>query len=319
MYKTPPKSGLSIPARNSPTRHSDTDINKICQNDDLLLEFTSNSSQRAKRRRQPSKEKSADEMTDFRDEMRNLIKEMMAAQNSRLDKLESHILEISKQYTNIESTNAGIEKSMTCMSNQLTSLEAKITDLEKERGSVAMQLSKIDEKIDFLENSLVKSCIELRNLPKNPRETKENLYAMVQHLSKTLSIDLQSSDIRDVVRQPSKKEFKNSSVSVEFSNTLIKSRFLKAAKEYNSRFPTAKLNLTHVGLGDHQSPLYVADQLTSKAKKLFYVTRNFAKSHNFKYCWTANGRIMLRKDNDSSYIIIKSELQLQQLAQPSLT
>nr|XP_034832267.1 uncharacterized protein LOC117989073 [Maniola hyperantus] len=299
--------------KNSPTRHSDTDIRKLCDSE-LLPEFTAKS-QRAKRRRHPSDEDFTDELAVFKDEIRDLIRDLLSTQNSRLDKLESHILEIRKQYSYIENSNKEIEKSMTFMSNQLTSLEAKITCLEKEKASVAIHMSEIDEKIDILDHSIMKTCIELRNIPKNPRETKENLYEMVQQLSKTLNIDLQSSDIRDVVRQPSKKEYKTSSVSVEFSNTLIKSQFLKSSKVFNNQNPSAKLNSSHVGLCDPKVPLYVAEKLTTKARRLFFVTRNFAKSHNFKYCWTANGRIMIRKDSESAYTIIKNEPQLQQLAQ----
>lgn len=307
MYKTPPKSAKL----SSPSHHSDTDIQKLCQEELLLPDFSKNASNRAKRRR-PSNEEITDELAVFKEEMRDLIRQLFSTQNSRLDKLENHFIEIKKQYSHIETTNNEIEKSMTSLCNQLTSLESKITCLEQEKGSVAIQLSTLEEKIDSLDRNLIKTCIELRNVPKKQRETKSDLFTMVTQLSETLNIKLQATEIRDVVRLPSKKEF--SSVKVEFQNTLTKFQFLKSAKAYNNKNSSAKLNSVHVGFKDPKSPLYVAEHLSAKANRLFFVSRNFAKSHNFAYCWTANGRIMLRKDNESAYILVKNESQLQELA-----
>lgn len=68
---------------------------------------------------------------------------------------------------------------------------------------------------------------------------------------------------------------------IEFSITLIKTHFLKYAKEFNRQNQLGKLNTTHIGLLDLKSPIYVAEHLTHQARRLFFAARNFAKMNNF--------------------------------------
>lgn len=61
------------------------------------------------------------------------------------------------------------------------------------------------------------------------------LYNALLELSKQLEIKLQVSDIRDVSRQPSMKKSTNSTLTVEFTNTLTKATFLSAIKDHKQR------------------------------------------------------------------------------------
>lgn len=318
MYKTPPKSSTQT----TPSR-SESDITKLCADEALLSTKTQeNITQRAKRRRQsPNKsdtESFADEFTIFKNEitsiMKNMINDLMLSQNSRMDKIENHILEIKSQYKQIEEKIGEIDKSMTNVSDQLTSLESKITGLETDRVAMDKKITFLEEKLDHFERSSIKTCVEIRNVPKVPNENKNSLYNKIKTLSKTLEIELQSSDIRDISRLPSKKDSKTSNVTVEFSNTLLRHNFLDSAKLFNKNNVNGKLNSTHLGFDSLTNcPIYIAEQLTTYAKKLFFNTRSFAKTNQYTYCWVSNGRIMLRKSTDSPHIIVKNEQQLNDL------
>lgn len=303
MYKTPPKTPSQYPSR------SESDLRKLHAVEDLEVNIT----QRAKRRCL-SEEVSGGELDLFKNEFKQMIHDMFTTQNCRLDKLENHIMEIKNHYTEIRSTNTELEKAMTVISDQLQSLEDKIITLEKERGSMTVKLSTLEEKIESFDRSLIKTSIELRNVPKRVNETKTMLYDVVTHLSNHLGIETDLTSVRDVARQPSKKENTTSSLTVEFSNTLTKTRFLTAVKDYNKKNPKGKVNSSHLNIKTAQiTPIYIAEQLTSYSKRLFYLSRNFAKSHNYNFCWTSGGRVLLKKDSDSQSFVIKNEEQLRQL------
>lgn len=305
MFKTPPKT----PPNQHPSR-SETDLQKLQVDENLHGNIT----KRAKRRCL-SEEVMQDDMEIFKNEIKKMISEMIITQNSRLDKLESHIIEIKNHYTEIKATNIELEKSMTTMSDQLLSLELKITGLEKERSTMASKLSTLEEKVESFDRNLIKTSVELRNVPKRIDETKSMLYDMILHLSHHLGTATEPITIRDVIRQPSKKENTTSSVTVEFSNTLMKTKFLTAVKEFNKQNPKDKVNSTHLNIATAQvTPIYITEQLTSNTKRLFYLTRNYAKSHGYTYCWTSNGRVLLKKNSESHSIVIKNEQYLQQLS-----
>lgn len=310
--RTPPNQH-HIPSR------SESDISKLFTKDDQSTNVNiTNITQRTKRRCPSVEENINDNLADFKNEIRDMIQTMVCLQSSRLDKLENHILEIKNSNSNIEVTNSEIEKSMSSLSDQLTSLETKIINLEKERNSMAIKLTTLEEKVESYERSLVKTCVELRNVPKRSNESKKMLYDTLLELSKHLVVNIQVSDIRDVLRQPSKKENQNSTLTVEFTNTLVKSNFLSAVKEHNKRNPNNKLNSTHLGIAAPKTPTYVAEQLTTNSKRLFYLARNYSKVNQYAFCWTADGRILMKKTPDSPSIVIRSELQLKNLSVPHI-
>lgn len=316
MYKSPPQSSLQT----TPSR-SESDVQKLCQEEGLSPEHIT---QRGNKRRRPMKDGSYMDRfedkflglkNDIKSDLKDLINELISSQNTRMDKFEEHILEIKSQYSSIEATNQEIEKSMTAVSDQLISLETKIASLEIERNSMARKLVTLEERLDNIDRNCIKTCIEVRNVPKCQKETKSTLYTLVQSLSKQLEANIQPADIRDVSRLPSRKESKTSNITIEFTNTLQKSNFLLAAKQFNINHSTDKINSTHLGLNGPKTPIYIAEQLTPLTKKLFYEARNFAKLNRFAFCWTSNGRVMLKKTVDGQYIIIKNEQQLLQMSQ----
>ena len=322
MYKTPPKSTTlqATPSRSEP------DIQKLGEEESLLLDLSPEYiTQRGKKRLRSTKDGSYMDRfedkflglkNDIKSDLKDLINELISSQNSRMDKFEEHILEIKSHYTSIEATNQEIEKSMTAVTSQLISLETKIANLEIERNTMARKLITLEEKLDNIDRNCIKTCIEVRNVPKCQKETKSTLFTLVQKLSKQLEANISLSDIRDVSRLPSKKESKSSNISIEFSNTLQKSNFLLAAKQFNTNHPSDKVNSTHLGFDGPKAPIYIAEQLTPLTKKLFYEARNFAKLNGFAFCWTSNGRVMLKKTVDGQYFIIKNEQQLLQMSQP---
>lgn len=305
MNKTPPKT-----PPNQYSSRSESDIRKLHANEDSEGSIT----QRAKRRCL-SDEVTSGNLDMFKNEIKKMINEMICTQSTRLDKLEGHIKEIKNHYTEIKVTNTDLEKAMTAVSDQLQSLESKIMGLENQRGSMAIQLATLENKLEVLDHNLIKTSVELRNVPKRQNETKSMLYETISHLTKHLGLDTESGSIRDIIRLPSKKENLTSSLSVEFCNTLTKTNFLAAVKDYNKRNPSDKIKSTHLNLKSApETPIYITELLTANSKRLFYLSRNHAKEYQYNYCWTSNGRVMLKKDPDSQTIVVRSEEQLKQLA-----
>lgn len=301
---------------------SETEINVLGEDGEAILtsEITEYNTQRAKRRcPTSSSEKSTEIETSQFQEIKAMIQQFMSTQNNRLDKLENHIMEIKAQNVKIESSNLEIERSVNFMGDQLSVLENKITTIEKERQKLVFQVATLETKQQLFERNLAKTSIEMRNTPKIPYENKENLFSMVMSLAKNLNMELQFSDIRDVYRLPSKKDSITSSVIIEFTNTLMKSRLLNKIKDYNSRNTTNKLNSTHIGLKVPKTAIYVCELLTQDAKKLYYQARTFAKNQHYEFCWTSEGQILLRQAKNSPYIVVKNEAQLTGLIPPNVS
>lgn len=238
------------------------------------------------------------------------ILQLITRQNSRLDDLEGHIREIKSQSSAIQSTNSDIVKSVDHVTQQLTLMQLKIDGLETKRQDMCTQVHKLENKIDYLEKSTVKTSVEIRQVPKQAKENKEGLYKVLQNLTSSLGLSLGINEIRDVYRQPSKVADTKSTIVVEFSNTLKKSNFLNSARIRNK---STRLSTKDLGIGGVDDPIYISEHLTSKSRHLYFHGREVAKSCQLAFCWTSNGQVLIREEEGSAPVVVKSEEQLEEI------
>lgn len=277
--------------------------------------FIRQTTQRTKRPRSKcfSDDDSCSDLSTFKEDLLSSIKSMMASQSTRLDQLENRMKAIQNQNTNIQSTNKDIEKAMNHLSEDIRNMECKLTSLEEERHVLDQQILSMENKLENLEIASIKTCIELRNVPKISKEKKADLYDYIHTLCDTIQLPIQKSDIRDVQRLPSKKEQAHSSISVELMSTLTKSLFLEAVKKYNKNHPTDNINTAHLGLSAPKKQIFISELLTPKMKRLLFLARDFSKTYNYTFVWPSNGRIYIRKEEGKPYIMLRKEAHLTEL------
>lgn len=97
-----------------------------------------------------------------------------------------------------------LKSSLEVMSNKYDEFVQKIYTLEKERKEDKILIKELEEKFEVSERKSRGSGIEIRNIPKQNGETKENLLNEIMQLGKTLSVSIDYSNIRDIYRLKSK-------------------------------------------------------------------------------------------------------------------
>ncbi|CAH2107944.1 unnamed protein product [Euphydryas editha] len=144
---------------------------------------------------------------------------------------------------------------------------------------------------------------------------------MVLCLSNAIDCDIKKTGIRDIYRvqkerERDKKVVKNNGsipIIVETSSTILKADVLKQSKSFHIK-NKQKLCAKHLELKKNEEvPIYVSEQLTAKAARLFFLARDLSKSRTYKFCWTSYGWVYVRKDEQFPIIAIKSEAQVQRL------
>lgn len=309
MFKGVGKTNRTPPVedKNSGMSASDTDFGSKASSEDLTKATR-------KRTKRIAGENHGDDFSCFQAELRDMFTAFTSNYSSRLDKIEKSIAsQIKTQTEDLRDTYLGIEKSIDYMSGQLASLDSKILIFEEQRKEMATSIVRIDDKIESVQRELTKTCIEIRGVPKKQKETKHELYELVQNAFKLAQQEFSPISVRDVFRLPSKQEQTVSTVVVELSNTLIKTEFLDGIKKYTRSHPRDPLQSSVLGLKETKSVIYISDHLTPKMRRLHYLAREFVKTEGFAFCWTTNGRVFIRKQEGHPYINIKSEDQLASL------
>lgn len=253
------------------------------------------------------KRKRDDDITTQFEEFKEEMKKLIAATTAQVQKIAPALSEIQK-------SNQNIENSLALLTAQNEEYKKKIENLEAQRQEDRQYISILEEKIEDMQKGLRKSNFEIKNVPRKEKETKEDLVDMVVTLSKNIGCEFNKTDIKDIYRVRGKREdVRNTPIIVETASTLIKNDVLKMSKAFNIKHKT-KLCAKHLGFRTSEdTPVFVSENLTARASRLHFLARDFVKTKAYKYCWTAYGKVYVRKDETSPVVNIKNELQIQQL------
>lgn len=251
-----------------------------------------------------------DEFSSFKKEIKDMIKSLFSEQQKELKKITSVQSEIKESNTNIES-------SLAFLSAQNEDLRNKIEQFEVELKREREQITILEDKIEDLQREQRKANIEIKNMPKQPTESKDDLIHMVVCLSKSLNSGLKKEDIKDIYRLKGRRDVNkpNTPIIVELSSAILKNDIIKSGKIFNIK-NKEKLRAKHLGANrDEETAVFLSEQLTTKGARLHFVARDLAKSKGYKFCWTAYGRVYIRKDENSPVIVVRNESQIQSLMQ----
>ena len=241
------------------------------------------------------------------EELKATIMSWKADQDAILKQLVSDVAQLKTQNQTIKDSNAEIIKSMHFMNTAYEDVKLKMQVLEKEKNILKDCILGLEKKLQDLQFMSRNSSIEIRNIPVGDNESIPELTSVVTRISSALKLDITSNDLRDVYRLPGKRGV-NRSIVAEFSTVNKKTTFLSSVVNFNKNRSTVdKLNTETIGMPGKRQPVYVAEYLPPSARRIFYLARNYSKENGYKFCWTSNGNIFIRKEVGDKQILIKSE------------
>lgn len=112
------------------------------------------------------------------------------------------------------------------------------------------------------------------------------------------------------ISRVSTKDKNNKPLIVEMNTVQSKTENFN---NYNETHRNTPLGTSNLGFAGNDTPVYASDYITPQAAKLYYLARYLNRHYNYKYCWARHGKIYVKKHDDSSAILLKSEVQVDAL------
>ena len=315
VRRSPPK---------TPQSRSESDITTALLQNDYV---NTNRSKRPREANSPQSEtrltsKSLqEELAAWKTEQNDNMSKFLVEQTSIMSKLASDISDIKTQNAQIQSSNAEIRKSniemiqsIEFMNRRFEDMKKEVEDLRRERQEQHHYIQRLEQKNSDLQRMSRGSGLELRNIPLENTENIDSLTKTVCNIGELVGLCIVESDFRDIYRLPGKPSASNTSrpIIAEFNTVKTKQALMSAIRSYNKgKGKENKLNTKLLGMPGERKPVYVEEQISAGTKKLFYQAREFAKQNSYKFCWTSNGNIFLRKTEGDKQILINSERCLQ--------
>lgn len=220
---------------------------------------------------------------------------------------------VSEQFRQINELIAGFQKSLSFFEEKYeevrVAMEEKsdiINKLEKDNINLQDCLQQLSKRLNLIEQNSRSANVELQCVPENK---SENLITTVLQLAKVINCDIQDSDILHCTRI-AKKNTQSSrprSVLIKLSSPRQRDNFLAATIKFNRSNSQDKLNTSHLGIAaEKPQPIYVSEHLSSENKAIHAATRIRCKELSYKFVWTRNGKIFVKKNETSQSIVISS-------------
>lgn len=232
-------------------------------------------------------------IVSFMADMKQMITDFQKEQNDKYQKLFAVVADFRSAVDFLMAKNE--------------SLQDQVNRLGSEKKESSQYIQSLESKLDSLERVARSTCLEIRNLPTSQTETKLTLVDTVLNVGKVLQVQIQPHEVKDIFRIRTKDPAQKT-IIVDFTSVLVKeriiSKFRKSNRE-NNNLTTEKLRIP-----GPSRPIFISENLPAKAKKLFYLAREFAKGNDFKFCWVSNGRIFLRKRDGGPLVWVNSESDL---------
>ena len=243
------------------------------------------------------------------DKMKTMIKEEISDEKDRLLKIVENIQKIK---SDIGKTVDFMSEKFEVIIHESKELKSKVTMLVKENKILNDQLNDMKEEttslssqVDFLERNLKGKNLEIVGVPfvKN-----ENVGDLALKVLTNIDPQLNKEDIESA-RRLMKKDKNNVTIYgpilARFKNIGKRNYIFRNKKN----LAEARPNLVNGSV----KKIFINENLTPKNKKIFYHANCFKKQNNWRFVWTANGMVFLRKTESSDAVLVKNLVDLENI------
>lgn len=241
-----------------------------------------------------------------------LKKELMTEMEVMLEKILTRM--VSNQLKDINSRFVEVQESMNYISGQyddlkkhLDSTTSDLQCLKDENKYLKEQLNHLTTCVKTLEDNNMKQqqWARLQNIEISgiPEDKDENTLTIVQKISKHIGVSIEPSEVEFAHRvQPRRatSAARARPIVARLKHRFIKDKIMAAARKHRN------LYASDVGIGCGTSKIFINEHLTKENKMLLSQCKHKVKELNYKFIWTKNCRIFVRKNEASPPISISS-------------
>ena len=163
--------------------------------------------------------------------------------------------------------------------------------------SIESSLESVTRANNDLEQYTRRECVEIRGIPVAANPSEEQTNNIVKDVGKLLGVDITENDISVSHQMPQSKKHKGKpgppATIVKFTRHNVKDNFYRARKQLKD------LTMRDLGYSE-KNMIYLAESLTERNRMLFKDYSKVKKDMEFKFIWTLNGKIFMRKNKDSA-------------------
>ncbi|CAK1598307.1 unnamed protein product [Parnassius mnemosyne] len=222
--------------------------------------------------------------------------------------LRTELKTLSEEMVSFRQEIAKLNTSMTQFNSRLDSVETRVTSLEQQtkeghkscnNNELVDIIARLKRDLNIKEQAALSNDLELTGIPEQKGESPGHLMTLV---AKKLDVELDERDVVSVERAGMRRNRESSDsepprprvIVVRLARRSVRDQLLRAARVRRGA-DTSGFNIN-----GEQTRFYLNERLTYANKHLFHRARQEARRCNWRYAWTKNGVIFVKRDSMSS-------------------
>lgn len=243
-------------------------------------------------------------------DLQALTKEIRSLKNEVYDfkgKLESVSLALTNCNEQLEDIILRLNKS-----------EERYQQLEERHDadtrSLKNKISLLEDQLNNQAQEILKNEVEVIGIPE---QSNENLLHLALVAATKLGVELKEGDIDWVQRAGPKRTpavaVPNNEATSQLPRPIVVRLLRRAKRDDLLRAAKTRKSITteDFGIGNKHTRIYFNERLTKENRLLFRDCRKKAALAGYRYCWTNNGSIFIRKHDGRPAIRIRNSDELQ--------
>lgn len=272
-----------------PTRRKDRKGSKNVAGEESEQEYSDDSSQPIKQL-EGSSQKNQEQSIDV---------ELNNEDTSVLIQLNKNILELQKDMKEVKVSVQFISDKYDKIIEEIKGLK----DLKANQIKVEDKLVKLEDRVNELEQYSRCRNLEIRGVEECANENLKQV--IVKIASKVGEMGIVESDIDVVHRIGNMNNRTPKDIIVQFKDRESRNKLLLRKKE--------RLMSKEVTEGRNDNVVYINEHLTSFNKQLLWQAKIRSRERNFKFVWSKEGKIFVRKHEKEKALRIKTEEDLRKI------
>lgn len=236
-------------------------------------------------------------------EMRDLIQQQLTSFMTDFKK------EISDKLTNLITTTDTLTSELDKLKCRLKDADSVLTtvkSLENEVITCRTRISNLESECNRHQQWLRKDNVELQGVPELKNESPTDIIIKV---AKHVGVDLKPENIKFAhrVQPPKSVSGRCKNIVAQLDDPLWKNKLIVAVRK--SRGVTT----SDIEIPGKSCRIFVNEHLTAHNKNILKLCKEKCKLKGYKYTWVKNCTIYVRKNDNSNFFHIKSELDLEKI------
>lgn len=214
--------------------------------------------------------------------------------------------DIAKMRADFESRLDGVSARMDVMDRRVDALETAVAEKVVAAGNRLLEeaMANLQNALNDRDQELLANDLQVTGIPEAAGESPDHLFGVI---AAKLGVPIDERDVVFVERSGPRRAESNRprALTVRFARRVTREGFLKAARVRRGA-TTADL-----GIAGEPGRFYVNERLTRHNRQLFNLAREKARLAGWRFVWTRDGRVSVRRAEGQPSYRLRSEADLE--------